>query len=98
MRRVSRLLTAVLLAAAGSVAVVAVTQDAQADTTICDPTGSTVVSNRYVVMNNRWGSTGPHCIDAMADGFTITTQSNSSPTNGAPVSYPAIYLGCHYGN
>lgn len=98
MRPSFRALAAVVLIVAGTTLTVAVTQDAQADTTICDPVGSTVVSNRYVVMNNRWGSSGPHCINATADGFVITTQDNSAPTNGAPVSYPAIYLGCHYGN
>ena len=98
MRRALRALAAALVVTAGTAVAVAVAQDAHADTTICDPVGSTVIGNRYVVMNNRWGSSGPHCINATANGFTITTQANSSATNGAPVSYPAIYLGCHYGN
>ena len=31
-------------------------------------------------------------------GFTITKQDASAPTDGPPVSYPSIYVGCHYGN
>ncbi len=31
-------------------------------------------------------------------GFSITSQQGSNPTNGAPVSYPSVYYGCHYTN
>nr|WP_308442077.1 hypothetical protein [Planosporangium flavigriseum] len=65
---------------------------------ICDKFGSSTVQNRYVVMNNVWGADTPQCITATSRGFTITTADHSKPTNGAPASYPAIYLGCHYTN
>lgn len=69
---------------------------------ICDQFGSAVVAGNYIVQNNRWNNNVPgrQCI-AVKDngpGFAITTQTGSAPTNGAPVSYPSIYIGCHYGN
>jgi chitodextrinase len=51
-----------------------------------------------VVQNNRWGTSAEQCINVTSTGFAITSQQGSAPTNGAPVSYPSIYLGCHYGN
>jgi cellulase/cellobiase CelA1 len=71
---------------------------AAADTLICDRFGSTTIQNRYVVMNNLWGADTPQCITATSSGFAITTADHSKPTNGAPASYPAVYLGCHYTN
>ncbi len=64
--------------------------------TICDQYGSTT-SGSYVIMNNRWGTSATQCISTSSNGFTITQQDGVS-TGGAPVSYPAIYLGCHYTN
>jgi hypothetical protein len=49
-------------------------------------------------MNNRWGSSQPQCINTTASGFSITQQDGTGNLSGAPVSYPAIYLGCHYSN
>jgi hypothetical protein len=89
-------LTVIMLAVAGSL--VGAAPAAQADTLICDQYGSTQVAGRYVVMNNRWGSNAPQCINVTATGFRIQTQQGSTSTSGAPLSYPAIYLGCHYGN
>jgi len=63
--------------------------------TICEQFG-TVDAGNYVIMNNRWGSSQPQCINTSANGFTITQQDGTGNTSGAPVSYPAIYLGCHY--
>jgi hypothetical protein len=65
--------------------------------TICDQFGSTTSGN-YVIMNNRWGTSATQCISTGSNGFTITQQDGVGNTNGAPVSYPAIYLGCHYTN
>src|ERR1051325_9917925 len=71
---------------------------ANADTTICQQYGSTTIQGRYVVQNNRWGTSATQCINVTSTGFQITTQQGSNPTNGAPVSYPSVFLGCHYTN
>ena len=92
------ILLAVTLAVAGVAApVLGVAPAAHADTVICDQYGSTTVG-KYVVMNNRWGSSATQCINVTSSGFRIQTQQGSTSTSGAPLSYPAIYLGCHYGN
>lgn len=87
--------TACLMAAS---AVVATAGPAQADVTICEQYGSTTIQGRYVVQNNRWGTSATQCINVTSSGFRITTQQGSAPTNGAPLSYPSVFLGCHYGN
>jgi len=71
---------------------------AQADTQICDQYGSTTIQGRYVVQNNRWGTSETQCINVTSSGFSLTTANGSVATNGAPKSYPSIYNGCHYGN
>ncbi|MFC0005655.1 GH12 family glycosyl hydrolase domain-containing protein [Micromonospora siamensis] len=98
MRRPLRAIAAAGLLAAGTIVAVALGGNASADTQICDQYGSTVIGNKYVVQNNRWGTTATHCINATATGFSITRQDGVSPTNGAPVSYPSIFAGCHYTN
>jgi len=70
---------------------------AHADTVICEQFGSTVLGN-YIVMNNRWGSSQPQCINVTSTGFSIIQQDGMGNLSGAPASYPAIYLGCHYSN
>lgn len=70
----------------------------QADTTICEPFGSTTIQGRYVVQNNRWGSSDTQCITVTDAGFRIAQADGSVPTNGAPKSYPSVYNGCHYTN
>ncbi|WP_103351380.1 ricin-type beta-trefoil lectin domain protein [Amycolatopsis sp. CA-128772] len=91
-------LAVVALAVAGLVAPAAGTAPAaHADTLICDQYGSTTVGGKYVVMNNRWGSSAQQCINVTGNGFRIQTQQGST-SGGAPLSYPAIYVGCHYGN
>ncbi|MDT5032708.1 MAG: hypothetical protein QOC94_2879 [Actinoplanes sp.] len=96
MRRAIRAAAAACLLGAGSLVAFVVTGTAHADTSICEQFGSTTVQGRYIVMNNRWGTSAQQCINATDSGFTITTQQGTSPTNSAPVSYPAIYYGCHY--
>ncbi|MGW7409483.1 GH12 family glycosyl hydrolase domain-containing protein [Streptomyces sp. NPDC054833] len=70
----------------------------QADTTICEPFGSTTIQGRYVVQNNRWGTSATQCITVTDAGFRIAQADGSVPTNGAPKSYPSVYNGCHYTN
>jgi hypothetical protein len=84
--------------AGSAVTAFAVAGPAAADTQICDQYGSTTIGGRYVVMNNRWGTSAQQCINVTGSGFSITSQQGVGNTSGAPVSYPAVYLGCHYTN
>ncbi|WP_082373319.1 hypothetical protein [Nocardia sp. NRRL S-836] len=96
MRRTIRAVIAAGLLVASTF--VATAGPAQADVTICDQYGSTTIQGRYVVQNNRWGTSAQQCINVTSSGFQITRQQGSAPTNGAPVSYPSVFLGCHYTN
>ncbi|GGQ56530.1 glycoside hydrolase [Couchioplanes caeruleus subsp. azureus] len=98
MRRAVRPVAAAVLLAAAGLTPFACARQARADTQICEQFGSTTVGGRYVVMNNRWGSTAEQCINVTGSGFVITSQRGVGDTGGAPVSYPAIYYGCHYAN
>ncbi len=84
---------AALLAGGGLVAVVAA-PPAHADE-LCDQWGRRDVGD-YVVQNNRWNGSQRQCINVGGQSFKITVQNNSTATNGPPVSYPSIYVGCHY--
>ena len=66
-------------------------------TPLCEPYGSTGAGD-YVVQNNRWGSSVAQCVEAIGAGFSLTQQGGTAPMGGAPLSYPSIYAGCHYGN
>lgn len=97
--RLRTLLVAGLLLVGGAALAVAATgTPAAADTQICDQFGTTTIGGKYVVQNNRWGSSQPQCINVTATGFSITQQDGTGNLSGAPVSYPSVYLGCHYGN
>lgn len=97
-RSVRTALMTMLVALASLAALVTTAGPAQADTLICDQFGSTTVQGRYVVQNNRWGTSATQCVNATATGFELTRADGSVPTNGAPKSYPSIYNGCHYTN
>ncbi|MFJ8631871.1 cellulose binding domain-containing protein [Streptomyces sp. NPDC093568] len=79
-------------------ALFAATPPAQADTTVCEQFGSTVVQGRYVLQNNRWGTSDPQCVTSTDTGFRLTRADGSVPTSGAPKSYPSLFNGCHYTN
>ncbi|GAA3494661.1 cellulose binding domain-containing protein [Streptomyces prasinosporus] len=97
--RAARGLLATLLTALATVAaLVTATAPAQADTTICEQYGSTTIQGRYVVQNNRWGTSATQCVTATDTGFRLTQADGSVPTNGAPKSYPSVFNGCHYTN
>jgi hypothetical protein len=98
MRRLLRAAMAAGLLAASAVTTFVVAGPAEADTQICDQYGSTTIGGRYVVMNNRWGTSAQQCINVTGTGFSISSQQGTGSTSGAPVSYPAVYLGCHYTN
>jgi hypothetical protein len=89
---------AALLVAGSGVGAIITAPAASADVQICDQFGTTTIGGRYVVMNNRWGSSQPQCINVTNTGFSVTQQDGTGNTSGAPVSYPAVYLGCHYSN
>ncbi|MEV7141588.1 GH12 family glycosyl hydrolase domain-containing protein [Streptomyces tauricus] len=91
-----RLLATLLTALASIATLLSVTAPARADTTICEQYGTTTIQNRYVVQNNRWGTSATQCISVSDSGFRITQADGSVPTNGAPKSYPSIFNGCHY--
>jgi hypothetical protein len=85
------------LVLAGSIAAVVVAAPAAHAEVVCDQYGTRLIQNgRYVVQNNRWGASTTQCIDVTSTGFTITQANHNNPTNGAPASYPSVYLGCHY--
>jgi len=65
--------------------------------TICEQFGTTTQGN-YTIMNNRWGTSATQCINVTTNGFQIIQQDGTGNLSGAPVSYPAIYIGCHYSN
>ncbi|MFE6281702.1 cellulose binding domain-containing protein [Streptomyces sp. NPDC057877] len=92
------LLGTLLTALATVVALLTAAPAAQADTLICEQYGSTVIQGRYVVQNNRWGTSATQCVNATDTGFTVTQADGSVPTNGAPKSYPSVFNGCHYTN
>ncbi|MFF4485466.1 cellulose binding domain-containing protein [Streptomyces sp. NPDC001544] len=97
-RTVRGTLGALLTALATVAALFAATPSAQADTTVCDQFGSTVVQGRYVVQNNRWNTSQTQCVTATGSGFRVSRADGSVPTNGAPKSYPSLFFGCHYTN
>ncbi|MDQ0792138.1 cellulose binding domain-containing protein [Streptomyces sp. B1I3] len=98
LRSVRTAVTALLAALASVLALTAATVPAQAAAPICGQYGSTVIQDRYVVQNNRWGTSEEQCIDVTANGFAVTRADGSVPTNGAPKSYPSLFNGCHYTN
>lgn len=97
-RRLRLLAAAGLLVAGSGLALVATATSASADTQICEQYGTTTIGGKYVVQNNRWGSSATQCIEVTSTGFRITEQDGTGNTSGAPVSYPSVYLGCHYSN
>ena len=93
-RRVQRVAAAGLVIATVSVAVGG-SGSAAAENQICDQFGSTTIGGSYVVMNNRFNSrTATQCINVTDTGFAITKLDGG----GRLVGYPAVYLGCHFGN
>ena len=65
---------------------------------ISDQYGSTTIGGKYVVMNNNYSGIGSQTITVTSTGFAITDRTGSTSTSEAPLSYPAVYLGCHYSN
>lgn len=98
LRTARALLGALFTALVTLAALVAASPPAHADTVVCEEFGSTVIQGRYVVQNNRWGTSAEQCVTATDSGFGVTRADGSVPTNGAPKSYPSVFNGCHYTN
>ncbi|MET0426508.1 MAG: cellulose binding domain-containing protein [Actinoplanes sp.] len=96
MRRPLRAFAVAGLALASALTAFLIAGPAQADAQICEQYGTATIGGKYTVMNNRWGTSAQQCIDVTGTGFSITSQQGVGNTSGAPVSYPAVYLGCHY--
>jgi hypothetical protein len=98
MKRPLRAIAAAAVMVAAGVVAVITSAPAHADVQICEQFGSTTIQGRYVVQNNRWGTSAQQCINVTDTGFSITRQDGVGSTSGAPVSYPSVFLGCHYTN
>lgn len=96
--RARAVLGTLLTALVALAALVTAAPASHADTTICDQFGSATIQGRYVVQNNRWGTSATQCITVTGSGFRIAQADGSVPTNGAPKSYPSVFNGCHYTN
>jgi hypothetical protein len=59
--------------------------------------GTTTINGGYVVQNNAWNNPAGQTINVTPTGFSITQMNGSAPTNGAPLGYPSVYDGVHYG-
>jgi chitodextrinase len=98
-RTTLRALAAAGIVLAASVTAVVASAPAAHAEVICEQYASrSIQSGRYIVQNNRWGASTAQCIDVTSSGFTITQANHNNATNGAPASYPSVYLGCHYTN
>jgi hypothetical protein len=51
----------------------------------------------YIVQNNVWGGSGNQTVTYDGTTFDVTQQTGSNPTNGAPVSYPSVFIGSNNG-
>src|SRR5262249_11364522 len=89
MRRVRFTSPALVLSLTFAAPLIAAPSARAAGTVLCDQFASTPIRNRYVVQNNRWGSTDTQCIRVLKTGFAIRQQDGVKPTNGAPNSYPS---------
>jgi hypothetical protein len=98
MKRPLRAIAAAAVMVAAGVVAVITSAPAHADVQICEQYGSTTIQGRYVVQNNRWGTSAQQCINVTATGFSIIRQDGVGNTSGAPVSYPSVFFGCHYTN
>jgi hypothetical protein len=98
MRSILRAAVVSLLAVGSLTAAMSSLSPAHADTLLCAQFASTTIQGRYVVQNNRWGTSATQCINVTSTGFQVTQADGSTATNGAPKSYPSVFFGCHYTN
>ena len=79
MKRPLRALAAAGLLAAGSIVAVALGGTASADTQICEQFGSTTIQGRYVVQNNRWGTSASSASTSPTPASRSPRQTASAP-------------------
>lgn len=48
---------------------------------------------RYVLQTNVWGASAQEAMTYSGPSFTITKQTGSGNTSGAPASYPSVFIG-----
>ena len=65
---------------------------------ICEQFGSTTIGAATWCRTTAGAPRAQQCINVTGTGFSITSQQGVGATSGAPVSYPSVYLGCHYTN
>ncbi len=54
---------------------------------------------QYVVQNNVWnGDSNNQTLSVDGVSFEVIQQGNSSATNGAPTSYPSVFIGSNFGH
>jgi hypothetical protein len=68
---------------------------------LCDQYDRVPVAGTYLVQNNHWNGNfpGDQCITVIEQGpgFKITRQTgHAQPLDKGPLSYPSLYIGCHY--
>lgn len=66
---------------------------------VTDQYGYTSVSRDnkgYIVQNNVWGAGAQQTLTVQGTSFEVTQQTGSNGTNGAPVSYPSVFIGSNY--
>src|SRR5690606_5131245 len=51
---------------------------------------------QYIVQNNVWGAGAEQTLTFAGTAFEVTRQTGNNPTNGAPVSYPSVFIGSNY--
>ena len=55
-------------------------------------------SKEYIVQNNVWGGGGSQTVSYNGTSFEVTSHMGSSPTTGAPSSYPSVFIGSNNGH
>lgn len=54
--------------------------------------------HKYVAQNNVWAANDAgQTVTGLGTSMTITQQSNNMPTNGAPASFPSVFIGSNHG-
>jgi hypothetical protein len=54
--------------------------------------------HKYVAQNNVWAANDAgQTVTGLGTSFQVTVQSNNMPTNGAPASFPSVFVGSNHG-
>jgi hypothetical protein len=64
-----------------------------------DTRAVTRAGHQYVVQNNVWnGNSANQSLSVDGVAFTVTAQGNSASTQGAPTSFPSVFIGSNFGH